>query len=93
MVKDPVCGMEVDPKTASFSSVYNHKTYYFCSQDCKFIFDEHSEKYAIKQLEEKANEHTIGCGCEVKYVGPSFYLWLALIIFFIVFLSLSWLLR
>ncbi len=39
MVKDPVCGMEVDEKTAKFTSVYKNKTYYFCSKACKEKFD------------------------------------------------------
>ena len=28
---DPVCGMEVDPKTAAGKSNYLGKAYYFCS--------------------------------------------------------------
>ncbi|MEK6973198.1 MAG: heavy metal translocating P-type ATPase [archaeon] len=34
MVKDPVCGMEVDPKKAKFSEVRDGKRYYFCSKSC-----------------------------------------------------------
>lgn len=30
MVKDLVCGMDVDKKTAKFKSEYMGKTYYFC---------------------------------------------------------------
>ncbi|AEB11778.1 YHS domain-containing protein [Marinithermus hydrothermalis] len=44
-VKDPVCGMEVDPKTASFSTEYQGKTYYFCCKGCKNAFDKDPEKY------------------------------------------------
>lgn len=40
----PVCGMEVDPKTAP-KSVYKGKTYYFCSQDHKAQFDAAPEKW------------------------------------------------
>ena len=32
-VKDPVCGMMVDPKTAVRLVIDNH-TYYLCSQRC-----------------------------------------------------------
>jgi YHS domain-containing protein len=39
MVKDPVCKMEVDDKTAKFSTTYKNKTYYFCSESCKNRFD------------------------------------------------------
>jgi Cu+-exporting ATPase len=33
-VKDPVCGMEIDPATAAASEEYEGTTYYFCSQGC-----------------------------------------------------------
>ncbi|MFZ0800055.1 MAG: heavy metal translocating P-type ATPase, partial [Terriglobales bacterium] len=32
--KDPVCGMDVNPKTARFKSSHNGKEYYFCSAGC-----------------------------------------------------------
>ena len=38
-MKDPVCGMEIDPKTAKFKSVYQVETYYFCSESDKKMFD------------------------------------------------------
>jgi Cu+-exporting ATPase len=46
MVKDPVCGMNVDEKTAKLKSEYLGKTYYFCSQMCKTTFDKNPNKYA-----------------------------------------------
>jgi YHS domain-containing protein len=45
MVIDPVCGMEIDPKTAAGKSEYQGKTYYFCSLGCKRDFDKDPEKY------------------------------------------------
>ncbi len=45
MEKDLVCGMDVDPKTAQDKSVYQGKTYYFCSPGCKKDFDKEPEKY------------------------------------------------
>ena len=39
MAIDPICGMEVDPRTAEYRSEYKGKTYYFCSFDCKHTFD------------------------------------------------------
>lgn len=30
MVKDPVCGMMVDPETAPAKAEYQGQTYYFC---------------------------------------------------------------
>jgi len=32
--RDPVCGMEVDPRTAAGSSEHNGQTYFFCSPQC-----------------------------------------------------------
>jgi Cu+-exporting ATPase len=46
MVKDPVCGMMVDPKTTQFTSEYKGQTYYFYSQGCKASFDKNPAKYA-----------------------------------------------
>ena len=40
----PVCGMDVDPKTAP-TSVFKGATYYFCSDDDKKTFDAGPEKY------------------------------------------------
>jgi len=44
--KDPVCGMSVDSKTATFHSVYDGKHYYFCSEHCKKQFDENPGQFA-----------------------------------------------
>lgn len=46
MVKDVVCRMEVDPKTATFKSQYQGQTYYFCSKSDKDTFDKNPAKYA-----------------------------------------------
>jgi len=46
MAKDPICGMNVDEKTAKLKSDYKDKTYYFCSQTCKTTFDKNPAKYA-----------------------------------------------
>ena len=40
----PVCGMDVDPATAP-RSVFKGKTYYFCSDDDKKIFDAAPDKF------------------------------------------------
>lgn len=53
MAKDPVCGMEVDEKTAAGKSEYKGKTYYFCSPGCKRSFDKEPAKYVSK-----ADEHS-----------------------------------
>ncbi len=45
-VKDPVCGMNVDPKDAGTLSIaQGGKTYYFCSEKCKSDFRANPAKY------------------------------------------------
>ncbi len=44
-VKDPVCGMDVDPETAAGRSDHAGKTYFFCSASCKRKFDDDPGKY------------------------------------------------
>ena len=44
-IKDPVCGMEVDPKSAAGNATYKGKTYYFCSVEDKEQFEKSPEKY------------------------------------------------
>jgi YHS domain-containing protein len=45
MAKDPVCGMEVDPKKAAAKSEYKGHTYHFCAPGCKAAFDRDPDKY------------------------------------------------
>jgi Cu+-exporting ATPase len=44
-VKDVVCGMMVDPKTAPAKTEYKGQTYYFCAPGCKAAFEKDPEKY------------------------------------------------
>lgn len=44
-VTDPVCGLQVDPRTAPFTSTFQGKTYYFTDPDCKRMFDEDPAAY------------------------------------------------
>ena len=48
MAKDPVCGMDVDPKKAAAQSNYKSQTIYFCAVRCKQAFDANPEKYLSK---------------------------------------------
>jgi Cu+-exporting ATPase len=45
MVKDPVCGMEIDEEQAVASHAYEGQTYYFCSEACEKQFVEKPEFY------------------------------------------------
>ncbi len=59
-VMDPVCGMQVDPKTAPARSEYMGKSVYFCSPACKKRFDANPAKYAGGSGHDMAGH---GCGC------------------------------
>lgn len=48
MAIDPVCGMEVDEKSAAATYDYQGKTYYFCGPGCKVAFTKEPEKYLHK---------------------------------------------
>ena len=45
MALDPVCKMEVDPKTAAAEAEYQGQTYYFCAPGCKAAFERDPERY------------------------------------------------
>jgi Cu+-exporting ATPase len=45
-VRDPVCGMDIDPATAAASEEHEGKTYYFCSQSCHERFVAAPDQFA-----------------------------------------------
>ena len=45
MATDPVCGMQVDEKSAPAQTTYAGKTYYFCSKECEQKFTANPMKY------------------------------------------------
>jgi YHS domain-containing protein len=42
---DPVCEMKVDPQNPPFKILYKGRTYYFCSEVCRHLFERVPEKY------------------------------------------------
>ena len=44
-VKDPVCGMDIEPNNAAAKMEQQGKTYYFCSDACHDKFMAEPEKY------------------------------------------------
>jgi Cu+-exporting ATPase len=50
MAIDPVCGMEVDERSAEDKSTYQGQTYYFCSSDCREEFDSSPDEYIGPEL-------------------------------------------
>jgi uncharacterized protein len=48
LVQDPVCGMSVDPATATEHVVYMGSTYYFCSAGCRWKFEKDPAGYTTQ---------------------------------------------
>jgi P-type Cu+ transporter len=59
-VKDPVCGMTIEEKDASGTSVYEGTTYNFCSPSCKEQFGKETAKYA-HETASKLKRHAASC--------------------------------
>ncbi len=55
MAIDPVCKMEVDPKTAPAKTVYKGQTYYFCALAAKRPLRRTRRRYLRET--EKGEEH------------------------------------
>ena len=49
MVKDPVCGMDVE-ENAPLKSTHDGKNYAFCSASCKAKFDQEPARYATADV-------------------------------------------
>lgn len=45
IVKDPVCGMELEKDTAEGNVAHMGKTFFFCSEGCKNKFEKDPMKY------------------------------------------------
>ena len=48
-VRDPVCGMEVDPATAKHRAEHAGKTYYFCCAGCGAKFAANPQAYVLER--------------------------------------------
>lgn len=45
LTSDPVCGMRLSPKTASYAKKHDKKDYYFCAAGCLEKFEKSPNKY------------------------------------------------
>jgi len=72
-VRDPVCGMLVDPQHAAGSMEYRGRTYYFCSQSCAAKFRSDPESFLkppSAPAEQAGVEYTCPMHPEVRQNGP-----------------------
>jgi Cu+-exporting ATPase len=52
MTSDPVCGMPVNAEQTAWTSEYDGRTFYFCSEHCKRQFDQDPALYASQHPED-----------------------------------------
>ena len=62
MVKDPSCGMDVNPITAKFSVKKNGETVYFCSRECQEKF----ERKTVKAIIPVSGMHCASCVATIE---------------------------
>jgi Cu+-exporting ATPase len=74
LVKDPVCGMMIDPASAKGgSSKYGGHAYYFCNPKCRSNFEADPEKYignAPPSALDKEKIYTCPMHPEIRQKGP-----------------------
>jgi len=87
MVRDPVCGMEVDPKTTRWSMEYRGAVYYFCSEKCLSDFAADPDKYLRGGSGGQTHDHGGMGGCCGGVGGRMGYIHLALMILFLILLA------
>ena len=77
-VRDPVCGMSVDPRTAKHRHEHAGQTYYFCSAGCRTKFTADPAKYLAPAAAKPAAPvpagtiYTCPMHPQIRQVGPGF---------------------
>ncbi len=74
-VKDPVCGMTVDPHTAKHRHTHHGRPYYFCSGKCREKFIADPAKYLVAEKRQAAPVaagaiYTCPMHSEIRQEGP-----------------------
>ncbi|MBK7199630.1 heavy metal translocating P-type ATPase [Candidatus Amarolinea dominans] len=69
MVKDPVCGMDIEPQDAAASRAHMGQTFYFCSPKCVEKFDADPHRYAQATL--AATETPLPVGSATTGFNPA----------------------
>lgn len=72
-VKDPVCGMTVDPQSAKYRTDHEGHTYYFCAERCRIKFVADPSAYLADRRPESVIEgaiYTCPMHPEIRQSGP-----------------------
>lgn len=48
MVTDPVCGMTIESSQAEAQAMHEGQAYFFCSQECRRMFEENPGQYTAE---------------------------------------------
>jgi Cu+-exporting ATPase len=65
MVRDPVCGMDVDETTSTLKVEYGGQTYFFCAESCKESFERSPEDF----VGGNAGPEVVPSGADVETPG------------------------
>ena len=60
VVKDPVCGMSVEPATTKEQIEYEGTTYYFCSPGCRSSFEKDAARYTAQTMTQVGHAGHLG---------------------------------
>ncbi|KFC70287.1 Copper-translocating P-type ATPase [Devosia sp. LC5] len=69
-VRDPVCGMQVDPATAKHKATYQGTTYFFCSEGCRSKFTADPVRYTAASESAKMQTRS-----EIAKAAPAGMVW------------------
>ena len=73
-VRDPVCGMAVDPATSRYRFDYSGETFHFCSAGCRTKFAADPQKYLANSKPEAAlpqgTIYTCPMHPQIRQIGP-----------------------
>ena len=47
-VTDPMCGMTIDSSQAEAPTIYQGQAYFFCSQECRRMFEDNPKQYTAE---------------------------------------------
>jgi len=92
MIRDPVCGMIVDPEKSNWVANHNGEEYYFCSEKCQRKFAIHPQKFIekspMKHQHAVHGGHSGGCCGAGRGRGWTRYINLAIMVMFLTLLLL-----
>ena len=69
-VRDPVCGMDVEPDSTNYADSFGGQTYFFCSQHCLEKFQSEPAKYAGEQPAPREDDHGRSAASGVEHTCP-----------------------